>query len=187
MSTKQCSRCGLDKPATKEFFVPYRPRGTGKHPWDVPSPFVNPCRTCKIETQRIAYATKPERREKVIASSKAYAKSNRAKIKEQHRAAALRREFGLEVDVYGAMVISQKGCCAICERPPMDGKSLRVDHDHQTGQIRRLLCGRCNLGLGHFADDPFLLTKAAQYVLSHRVPQETARVVPITGRRRRRC
>ena len=184
---KQCSRCGKDKPATREFFVPYKSTGTGKHLWDVPSPFVNPCRACKNETAKAAYASKPERRVQVSVSSRQWARNNTTRAKQAHRIGDLRREFGLEADVYNAMVIAQRGCCAICEKPPKDGKALRVDHDHKTGVIRRLLCGRCNLGLGHFDDDPNVLGKALLYLQDHQVSRENARVVPITRRQRRRC
>jgi len=50
--------------------------------------------------------------------------------------------------------------CVICgsEEP------LVIDHDHQTGKVRGMLCNHCNRGLGHFRDDPELLEFAAQYV-----------------------
>lgn len=59
---------------------------------------------------------------------------------------------------------AQNDRCAICAAPgPGD-----LDHDHVTGRIRRLLCQRCNHGLGLFRDDPFLLRMAAHYLDSHR-------------------
>lgn len=50
--------------------------------------------------------------------------------------------------------------CVICgsEEP------LVVDHDHNSGAIRGMLCNHCNRGLGHFRDDPTLLEFAAQYL-----------------------
>lgn len=57
---------------------------------------------------------------------------------------------------------SQGGVCAICECP--DKKRLSVDHDHQTGKIRGLLCANCNLALGNFKDDPDRLAKAIVYL-----------------------
>lgn len=50
--------------------------------------------------------------------------------------------------------------CVICG----DSGKLVVDHDHQTGKVRGMLCNHCNRGLGHFRDDPMLLEFAAQYL-----------------------
>lgn len=50
--------------------------------------------------------------------------------------------------------------CVICGSE----ETLVVDHDHNTNKVRGMLCNRCNLGLGHFRDDPLLLEFAAQYL-----------------------
>lgn len=54
--------------------------------------------------------------------------------------------------------------CVICGESPASG--LVVDHCHKTNTVRGLLCTRCNLGLGHFKDDPELLEFASIYILS---------------------
>ena len=63
------------------------------------------------------------------------------------------------------MFDAQGGLCAICQTAP----AVHVDHDHETGAVRALLCFNCNGGLGQFRDDPALLQAAADYVERHRV------------------
>lgn len=60
------------------------------------------------------------------------------------------------------MAESQGWACKICNRIPEN--KLHVDHCHETGKIRGLLCGGCNVGLGHFGDDPERLKYAAAYL-----------------------
>jgi hypothetical protein len=79
-------------------------------------------------------------------------------------------QYGLEPDDYHALLEAQGGGCAICGTPPNATRALAVDHDHETGAVRGILCGRCNPGLGHFKDDPLLLEKAAHYLRLSRVP-----------------
>lgn len=55
----------------------------------------------------------------------------------------------------------QDGKCAICKEP-MD--QSYIDHDHETGEVRGLLCHRCNSGLGFFNDDPQRLLAALEYL-----------------------
>jgi hypothetical protein len=53
--------------------------------------------------------------------------------------------------------------CPICS-VPLDGVVVVMDHDHETGKKRGLLCDPCNKGLGFFRDDPNILTRAAEYL-----------------------
>jgi hypothetical protein len=68
------------------------------------------------------------------------------------------------------MLQEQGGVCAICKQPPTGkwkGKystRLAVDHDHATGAVRGLLCGRCNGGLGNFSDNMETMHKAMLYL-----------------------
>jgi len=73
----------------------------------------------------------------------------------------------MTVEQYDEMLAEQGGGCAICGRAPTPGISLHVDHDHETGAIRRLLCFLCNNLLGDAGDDPALLEKAAAYLHEH--------------------
>ncbi len=88
--------------------------------------------------------------------------------------------YGLTEGQYEIMLAAQSGVCAVCGRPEVQGargggvKPLAVDHDHDTGRLRALLCSHCNQGIGHFFDDPVLLRLAAAYLERH--GQETLKV-----------
>lgn len=95
--------------------------------------------------------------------------ANPTPIRESNRAAHLRRMYGLSCKEYAALVEAQHGVCAICGQPETrtrDGvvQHLVVDHDHETGAVRGLLCAMCNLGLGYFRDDAKRLASAVQYL-----------------------
>ena len=76
-----------------------------------------------------------------------------------------KRAYGLEWETLDAMIVLQTGCCAVCSNVLEDGV-FHVDHFHDTGQVRGLLCGKCNTGLGQFNDSPALLIAAAEYLLA---------------------
>jgi hypothetical protein len=76
------------------------------------------------------------------------------------------RLYGLTLDEYDALVARQNGLCAICGEPPIKGRGRRlvVDHDHQSGRIRGLLCGACNVAIGYLREDPLLFDRAKAYL-----------------------
>jgi hypothetical protein len=83
------------------------------------------------------------------------------------------KRYGVTLDWFMAKLEEQDGACILCGHvPPPDGikaaSRLHVDHDHITGAVRDLLCGRCNQGIGFFGDNPELLRKAAEYIERHR-------------------
>lgn len=73
--------------------------------------------------------------------------------------------YGITADDYAAMMESQGGLCRVCRKPPSRTR-LAVDHNHETGTIRGLLCQNCNRGLGLLGDDPALMRALADYVES---------------------
>jgi Recombination endonuclease VII len=81
----------------------------------------------------------------------------------QQRADRLRRAFGLTVEAYESLLVVQDGGCAICGREPTR-IALHVDHDHESGAIRGLLCVGCNNALGQFKDSTELLSRAIAYL-----------------------
>lgn len=83
----------------------------------------------------------------------------------QHKAYEVKRKrgFSLTIQEYDMLLEKQNGVCAICGNACAHF-SLAVDHCHQTGEIRGLLCSQCNRGLGLFRDEPERLRKAAEYL-----------------------
>jgi hypothetical protein len=80
---------------------------------------------------------------------------------ERMQDSSLRKSFGVTLEQYRAMPQE----CAICGAGKCQtGRNLSVDHDHRTGAVRGLLCGKCNHGLGQFNDDPALLSAAIEYL-----------------------
>lgn len=75
---------------------------------------------------------------------------------------ALFRKLGITPADYYILAERQLWACKICSRIPEN--KLHVDHCHETGKIRGLLCGGCNVGLGHFSDDPERLANAIEYL-----------------------
>ena len=81
----------------------------------------------------------------------------------------IKQQYGLTPEQYDSMYAAQGGKCAICGRHQSTlTKGLAVDHDHESGKVRSLLCGLCNTALGNMNDDPGLLRKAADYLEEHR-------------------
>lgn len=73
--------------------------------------------------------------------------------------------YGMGVEEFGELLASQNGLCAICRTDEPGGKgSWHVDHDHDAGGVRGLLCHHCNVGLGNFKDNPQKLRMAADYL-----------------------
>jgi hypothetical protein len=77
------------------------------------------------------------------------------------------RQYGVTQEEYDLLFKKQKGCCKICgTKKPGHRKNFCVDHDHETGKVRGLLCSRCNFGIGLFDDDVGVLKKAIRYLES---------------------
>ena len=84
------------------------------------------------------------------------------------------KKYRMTVDQFNAMVEAQDGVCAICGGPPQKRERLCVDHDHDTGAIRALLCGQCNSGIGLLGDDPARLEAAIAYLRAHKAKEKEA-------------
>ena len=91
------------------------------------------------------------------------------------RSADRKREqaYGLSVKDYAKMLEEQGGVCAICGNSETvcyrgTPRRLSVDHCHDTGCVRKLLCTRCNTVLGYVNDDTWLLGKMVSYLSQHK-------------------
>lgn len=81
------------------------------------------------------------------------------------RGLMLKPRYGITIDEYDALLLSQGEVCAICQKLPQTSRILKlaVDHDHATGEIRGLLCQRCNMGL-HFLENLAWRGRAEMYL-----------------------
>ena len=99
------------------------------------------CKKCRATTSRVYYSS------------------------ESGYDAHLKRTYGLSIEDYNRLFAEQNGCCLICGKHQSNLKyKLAVDHDHKTGEVRGLLCKRCNAGLGNFKDSEDMLQKAIMYL-----------------------
>ena len=163
---KACKKCGLPKPL-EEF---HRAEGTKDG-------HRSECKSCHTHARKNRYAKDPageirrvqEWREanpvRYAATQRAYKDANKDRLRKQHRDRHLKKSYGIVSEEFDLLVLAQLNLCAICFR--YFGKRLHVDHDHRTGRIRGLLCGKCNKAIGLLDDQPQLAQAAANYL--HRV------------------
>jgi hypothetical protein len=92
--------------------------------------------------------------------------------KEKHQDNMLKRNYGISLIEYNLLLEKQNNVCAICGKKETEKhtngnvKNLSVDHDHYTGQIRGLLCSKCNHAIGFLGDSPGFLFIACMYLIN---------------------
>lgn len=173
MEKRSCTRCGEAKPEAD-----WAPSQWRKGGW---------CRACYREWHRQRYipttgATDDERR--CVVCGRTYRPKNRrpstycsqaCKARErkesgQQRERNLQRKYGISAADYDRILAEQGGGCAFCGVKPealTAGRYrtyLHVDHCHETGRIRGLLCPEHNLMLGRFGDSPEMFRKVLDYL-----------------------
>jgi hypothetical protein len=72
--------------------------------------------------------------------------------------------YGITLAEYNVIFSSQSGLCKICNGEQQSGRRLSVDHDHETGRIRGLLCIKCNSFIGMAQENPDILHRAIEYL-----------------------
>lgn len=146
MKLKRCSKCRIEKPTSS--FHKSKSRKDGFNPW---------CKECKKKRQK-------ERREEEGPSPR----HNIYYHKKGYKTVA-KRLYGESVD-FDKMYRKQKGRCAICKTHQSElSKRLNIDHNHETGQVRSLLCHSCNVGLGFFRHCKGLMQDAINYLARYEI------------------
>jgi glucan-binding YG repeat protein len=143
---KQCTKCKECKPATAFYKEPRTKNGLQAQ-----------CKTC----QQTAYNNYRKKHPEVY--RKASLKHWRSLNEEKKQERWIKR-YKLSAEQYYEMFKKQKEVCKICEKKCSSRKNLSVDHCHQTGKVRGLLCVKCNTSLGMLNDDISLFYKAIEYL-----------------------
>jgi hypothetical protein len=140
MASKICSRCKKELPATTEFFCKSRNMVDGLYPT---------CKICRHE-QYLEKVKNP-------------------RFKYLDRNSKYIRKYGISIEEYNMLLEKQGGVCAICRQPEtiiVKGVQhrLTVDHNHETGKVRGLVCHRCNNTLGWYKDKIETFTNFVLYL-----------------------
>ena len=125
------------------------------------------------DKKRVLYASDPHFRARAQARSRKYYQSNKGQIKARATAGRYRKKnprqvlrsrlkaaYGLDIEHYDFLVSKAGGRCMACSRQ----RSLVVDHCHETGKVRGLICHGCNVGLGLLGDTVAGLERTIAYL-----------------------
>lgn len=129
---------------------------------------VQPCKMCgadlpqhKITRYKYCATCLPIYRQQY---EKARRVQNLARDPDFDRRRDLWKHYRMRLEDWDALMAAQGGACAICGGKEPGGKGWQVDHDHDSGAIRGIVCHHCNLTLGHMRDRPDLCEAAAAYL-----------------------
>lgn len=151
--TKVCRRCELEKNCSEFYRDAYTPDSRNHR-----------CKECCSTLNKEGYY-----RRKADGVNK-YQKSKKEDPEgtvRYHRERHLKKKFGITEADYLDLLEEQMYCCKICNKHESENsanRNLAVDHNHETGEIRGLLCDPCNRGLGLFKDNPLVMQKALDYL-----------------------
>lgn len=155
-ANKTCNKCERTKPIS-EF---YRDSGISDGHSTI-------CKTCKTSN---TYKWRENNRSRYNQTQREYQKKA---CPERRYGTEIKRRYGCTLEQYNAMLTLQGGACAICStlHNPAEKKGrLYVDHCHETGKVRALLCKHCNSLLGYAKDDTGVLSRAMDYLIFHKKP-----------------
>lgn len=97
--------------------------------------------------------------------AKEWVKANPEKVASYSRKYLLKKRFSTEMtpEKFNEMYEKQGGVCAICGSKEK-GKHFSIDHNHDTGEVRGLLCNSCNMAIGHAKENTLILEKMIRYL-----------------------
>src|SRR5437879_1882278 len=144
---KRCTKCHQVKS-----FADYYKAGPGYHSY---------CKACFNE-----YGTAWKRKRRSDPAFREYERQKRLEHNARNPSKRVRKQVGMSVVEFERLRALQGNRCAICRREFDDtlmGRP-RLDHDHETNEVRGLLCHGCNIGIGAFRDSPALVARALWYL-----------------------
>lgn len=82
----------------------------------------------------------------------------------------VKHKFGITVERREEMIVSQNFCCAICglHIPDVNDSRWAIDHDHETDEVREMLCKPCNSAIGLLRESIVVLANAIKYLIKHK-------------------
>lgn len=172
-TTKVCTKCNVEKDLSE--FNKNSNTFDGLSNW---------CKSCdRAHSREYRQAHLAERQQKEAEYKRAHSDEDKARAREYyhkhkkdyqsyikrnphvHWRSNLKRNYQITPEDYERILVIQGGKCAICGRDRQEfPKPLVVDHDHDTGKVRGLLCPNCNHGLGRFSDSIDVVAKALEYL-----------------------
>lgn len=131
-------------------------------------PKTKECSVCKKTKSWESFYPRKNRKCGLTSWCKKCLDNHRSKYKEKAKEVRRFRDFGITSEEYNTLYSNQDGRCAICLKKEKDcqQKTLCVDHDHKTGEVRGLLCHGCNTGIGRMEDNIETLKNAIKYLIN---------------------
>jgi hypothetical protein len=121
------------------------------------------CKRCNSEKDKSLFSKNKSMRDGLQSYCKACLSSHYPQSPKQNREAKILDRYGINEAQYQWLLASQGGCCKICFSTP-GTKQLSIDHSHDTGEVRGLLCGQCNFMLGCAKDSAWILRAGSDYL-----------------------
>ena len=158
MSSKKCTKCGIQKDLSEFYKRPERKSG-----------YHSSCKKCSMKRNE---KWRQNNKEKAYSYNKKWKAANETSRKEKDADTRYKKKYGIDTETVCGMLESQGGCAICGKRLEVRSKSIEsravVDHCHDTGRVRGILCNNCNTGIGHLKDDPDIVKSALDYLIRHK-------------------